>query len=264
MEQLLSVAERFFHISPRGADAPVFSVPAAKLLQPETMAEALRCSAGLLKAFELDLPASHIGLGFFGLCAFAQMAISQYNRVPDLALANITFQFEQHDDHAHAVFKLGELRWKELPETDRETAVMREWVALYQYTINPVLAAVAAGAGVKPDLVWNQYGARMAFARDFVLEHEPREAVKAQFVRDYELLLGLPGDVFGRRKNPFVHEPVYIESPYKPGQNVMIRSSCCMYYRRENGEKCYNCPILKSEDRERLRRKIEAERNNTA
>jgi len=265
LEQLLALADKFFHISLKGADNPAFSAPVAELLQPDTMAQALNCSRDLLKAHGLDLPASHLGMGFFGLCAVVQLGISQYNRVLDLTPDNLEFQLEQHEDHAHTVFRIKVLRWSDLPAAEgRDEAVTEALTAYYRETIRPMLAAVGAGAGVKPDLVWNQYGARMAFARDFVLENDPREAARARFQADLKLLEQLPAELFGRRRNPFVHEAEYIDSPHKPGAKLMVRSSCCMYYRRENGEKCYNCPILKSGEREALKRKIEEKREQTA
>ncbi|WP_275901445.1 (2Fe-2S)-binding protein [Cohnella algarum] len=38
----------------------------------------------------------------------------------------------------------------------------------------------------------------------------------------------------------------------------MIRSACCMYYCREGGEKCFNCPRLTPDEREAMRESIMA------
>jgi ferric iron reductase protein FhuF len=258
-----SMAEAYFHISPKGFARPVFSVCASELLQPETLNEALRQSADLLRALNHLLPASFLGLSFFNLCATLQLFLSRYNRLLDLSLGNLVFQLDTHDNHVRGGFRIVETRWLELPEEreQRKAALVVRLAAFYQTTINPVVDAIAARAGVKPDLIWNQFGARMAYVRDFVCEHEPLEAVRYRFEEDYALLAhDLAPDVFNRRRNPFAHTPRYLDSPYESGKKIIMRSSCCMYDCRIGGEKCYNCPRLTEREREEMRVRIEASR----
>ena len=92
--------------------------------------------------------------------------------------------------------------------------------------------------------------------RDYVREYETREDVRARFEADFAVLTSLPAELFGLRRNPYVHEPVYIDNPYRPGTTMMMRSACCMYYCREDGAKCYNCPGLSEAERESMRTAI--------
>ncbi len=260
-----SLAEKYFQISPNGAENAAFSVPAADLLRPETMNETLRRSGEMLGAFGPELAASFVGLAFFNVCAVSLIFLSQSNRELDLSLDNLTLQLVPHGKLVVGAFRVMEKRWRPVPETEREAAVARYLTELFRKTINPVVESAAAHAGVKPDLIWNQYGARMAWVRDFVQELETRSDFKERFARDYELLAGgLSPDVFNRRKNPFAHNPRYVDSPWQPGKKVILRSSCCMYYRREDGQKCYNCPLLTDQERERMRKAIEASRDHSA
>ncbi|OZQ98234.1 (2Fe-2S)-binding protein [Paenibacillus sp. VTT E-133291] len=41
-----------------------------------------------------------------------------------------------------------------------------------------------------------------------------------------------------------------LELPYHAGERLVLRSSCCLYYCLEDGEKCYVCPRLTEEERE--------------
>jgi len=254
----LSLFEEHFHISAKGCEFPVLSVPAAELLEEARMREALARGAELVKGIGLELAVSFLGLAFFGLAATKQIVMSQYGKILDLSLDNLTVQLEPHGDHAHVVFKYSELKWTDLPEEGRDHAVREEWTRYFAETINPLVESAARAAGLKPPIIWNQYGARIAYVMDYLREIIPEEATKQRIEADYLLLRGLPGAMFNLRKNPFAHEPCYIDSPYKPGEQVIIRSACCMYYKRENGTKCYNCPLLKDGERAEMKLKIEA------
>jgi ferric iron reductase protein FhuF len=256
-----SLVEAYFHISPKGTANSVYSVCASALLQPKTSDEVLRRCAELLKALTLQLPASFVGLSFFNLCAALQLVLSQSNRLLDLSLDNLVFQIKPDGDYVQGCFRIVKTRWEELPAEgeQRNAVLLKRLTAFYQGTITPVVEAFAARAGVKPDLIWNQFGARMASLLDYVNEHEQREDVRNRFADDYALLAGaLPPSVFNRRRNPFAHAPRYLDSPYRPGEKIMMRSSCCMYYCRIGGEKCYNCPRLTERQRAEMRAKIEA------
>lgn len=246
-----SIAEKYFRISLNQAQDALLSVPAAELLKPDVMDEVLHCSAKALKAFALDLPASFVGLSLFGLSASVQYFLSKYNRFIDLRLDNMVFQIEPYGNLALGSFWVKELRMREVPAEDRQTFIIHELTHFYRETLNPILQLTAARAGVKPDLIWNQYGARMTFARDLFLANEPSEEVRNRFLQDLDLLVhGLSPALFHRKKNPFAHKPRYTENPWQKGELTVIRSSCCLYYRREGGEKCYNCPLLTDQERE--------------
>ncbi|WP_127584451.1 (2Fe-2S)-binding protein [Paenibacillus koleovorans] len=260
----LSLLNYFFHISLTGeTEHVVLEMPATDLLKKERMDEVIQVSGDLMKAIGTELPASFVGMGFFGVSASVQLVLATYNRLLDLSLSNLTFQVQPHDDHVHSCFRINELKYKEAPTDpeERQAWLVEELTAFYRDTVRPVIEMAAVSAGVKPDLVWSQYGARMAYAVDYMEGVEKRPEVLVRFRADYETLARvLPPELFGRRRNPFDHKPRYIDSPYDAGKKLMMRSACCMYDRRENGEKCYNCPMMLPEEREERRRRIEATR----
>ncbi|MFD0672541.1 (2Fe-2S)-binding protein [Cohnella sp. GCM10027633] len=218
-------------------------------------------AGALVQAIGLELAVSYAGLALYGLAAVKQLIMSQYDRVLDVSPSNVTIQLETHDDHAHICFKIHELRWTDLP-TDacaRRAAVAAEWERYFNDEFNPVLEQVSAAGGLKPDLIWNQYGSRVLYVMEYVRGIMPQGPMLKQIEDDYLLLASLPPETFNRKRgNPFSHTPSYIDNPYKPGSPLMIRSGCCMWYRREAGEKCYSCPILKGPERERMKAEIEA------
>jgi ferric iron reductase protein FhuF len=257
----LKIAEDYFHISTKGSDDPLLSIAATEILQHDSMREVLQRGAALVKGIGLELGVSFIGLAFFGLAATKYIVMSQYNRVLDLSLNNLTLQLESHGDHAHVCFKITELYGTDLPAEGRTAAITSEWKSYFAQTINPLVEAASGAVGLKPAMIWNQYGARMAYMMEYMRGIFPEGPMRLQFEDDFLLLTGMPAETFNlKRNNPFEHTACYIDSPYEVGKQVMMRSACCMYYRREGGEKCYTCPILKEEERAQLKLKIEAAR----
>jgi ferric iron reductase protein FhuF len=256
----LTLIEEHFHISTKGSAEPLLAIAATELVQhEEQMTEALQRGSALVKGIGLELAVSFLGVAFFGLAATKLYVMSRYSRVLDLSLENLTIQLESHGDHAHVVFKIHELNWTDLPAIGREAAAIEEWQKYFTLTMNPLIEATSAAASLKPSMIWNQYGARMAYLKDYLRQILPEGPLKQQFEDDFLLLAQLPAATFNlNRKNPFEHTPVYIESPYQPGKQAMIRSACCMYYRREEGVKCYTCPLLKESDRAERKKEIMA------
>lgn len=254
------LAEEHFHISDKGSDNPIFSVPAAELLERDTMREFLRLIKEAVRGIGFELALSDAGLSFFGLAATKQYAMSLYDRVVDLSLSNLTIQLESHGDHTHVVFKVGEWRWTDLPAAGRETAVAAEWNDYFAGTMNPLIEAAASAVDLKPDLIWNQYGTRILYMMQFLQGLLPAGPVVRRFEADFALLRELPASTFNRRrKNPYDHTPKWIENPLNTEEKWMIRSACCMYYRKEDSRKCYTCPILKEEAREARKLEMIAE-----
>ena len=254
----LTLLKTFFEISVEEKTEPALSVPAVDLLKAEAMGEALRHSGEMLKATGVELPASFLGMNFFNLIASKQLVLGLYNRMLDLPLDNLTFHIVDHGDHIHGGFRIHELRWKEASAVDREAWLAGEWTSYFQTVMNPMLDSVAWSAGVKPDLIWNQFAGQMRFCLDYMEETMGNPEIMERFQRDYELLLRLAPEVFNRKRNPFEFKPRYLDSPYSPGKKLIMRSSCCMYDKRENGVKCYSCPRLLPAEREEMKTKIES------
>lgn len=254
-----SLAEQFFGVSLKECAEAQFSLSGTELLTGEKMDDILRWSATTLQANDLSLPASFVGLAVFGICGALHTFAWQYNRVLDLSLANLVVHVKSQGGYPQIAFQIQELRWTELGEEGREAALTQAVEGLYREMITPLVEWVAERANVKPDVIWNQYGARLAYLKDYLLGRELPEDVRARFLRDIAWLEGeLSPDLFNRTRNPYAFQPRYLDSPYQPDSKIMMRSSCCLYYNREGGEKCYNCPRLTEPERETMREKIVA------
>ena len=162
----------FYHISPEGADHPSFEMPAAEFLNPDKAREAMLELGKLYRAVGMELPVSFTGMTFFNLCMTRLLANVQSDRPLRLALADLTFQLEQHNDHAHAGYRVDKLVGLEPPDDPRlrETFGRDSWIGLFRDTITPAVEAVAAAAGYKPAMIWNQFGAQIGNMCTTILE----------------------------------------------------------------------------------------------
>ncbi|WEK54788.1 MAG: IucA/IucC family C-terminal-domain containing protein [Candidatus Cohnella colombiensis] len=257
----LSLFERLFHISTNGAEAPEISVPLNELLESEAkMLQFLQKGKELVRGIGLELAVSFTGLAFLGIAVTKQVVMSQYDRILDLSPSNLTIQIECHNGYPNIVFKIHHVRWTNLMMENRADAVITEWNQYFEQHFNPIIEHITAVAGLKPNLIWNQFGTRTAYVMNYFRENLPPDLPLQRLDEDFTLLETLPAQCFNRkRKNPFQHSPRFIDNPYDPGKQIMVRSACCLYDKRDNGVKCYNCPRLKEDDRAEKRAQIEAE-----
>lgn len=249
----------YIQLSPEGSASPSFELAASELLESDSAREALQFSGRIYKAIGDELAASMLGTTLFRLCAGSMVIMARSDVALDLSLNNLKLQINDHGDYAGFGFQIREVRSTPLPEAagTRETFVRSALAELFKQTITPVVQAISAAGSIKPGIIWAQAGALMiSFASTFAAK-EADEEVVARFNGCLSILTEqLSGELFACRRNPFAHNPRYIDSPYQPGGKLIIRSGCCMFYCRENGEMCYNCPKLTPEQREERRLKI--------
>lgn len=252
-----SLIKMYFHTSPEGADHPILEMRADQFLNTETAEQAFVEAGKLVQAIGLELPASFAGTSFGNLCAIQLLMFAQYHIILDLSLPNLMFQVEAHDDHAHLGYRILELRTIQAPTEGQEAWLAAQLEQFIRETVTPAVCAIAQAAGVKPQMIWQQYGSLLAYVRDYVHANIPVPVMVETFDTGYRAIMEqVPPEAFGVRRNPFVHTPRYIDSPYTPGETLMLNSSCCMYDKRENGIKCYSCPRLTPDERESMRLEI--------
>ncbi|MGG1636513.1 (2Fe-2S)-binding protein [Paenibacillus sp. NRS-1760] len=256
-----TLVEKYFHISPKGAAHPLLELPATSFYDKETAHATLIKAGEMVQATGMQLAASFVGMSFFNLCITNLFFAAQYNRYLDLSLHNLTYQLEKHDDHAHLGFKINALRWTDVPteEQERKQFLENAFRTSFKDEINDIVEAVAISADVKSAMIWNQVGGQLQGVIDFLKNNMNDQSLLTVVQRDLEVILGLPAEVFNRKRNPFVHKPRYIDDPWSPGgPQIVLRSSCCMYDCRVDGVKCYTCPRMLPEEREERRNLVAA------
>ncbi|MNO30301.1 ferric iron reductase involved in ferric hydroximate transport [compost metagenome] len=252
-----SLVNSYYHISLKGAGNPLAEIPATDFFEMDLVRGLMRQAGETVQAHGLDLPASFFGTSLCNLCSTKLIFLAQYNKMLDLSLEHLTFQIEVHEDHVHLGYKINQLHYTDVPEEEQETVILKDWETFITHTVTPAVEAIAEAAGVKSAMIWQQFGGVVGMLREFIAQNETRKEVVERFNRNFLLLSeSISPELFHRHRNPFKHTIRYTDNPYHEGERLVLRSSCCLYYCRENGEKCYVCPRLKEEEREEKKVKI--------
>jgi ferric iron reductase protein FhuF len=246
-----SLTERFFNTSPNGLPKPIFEMPASQWHNAEMARRALEHGVPVCRAISLELPASYAGLSLLNLMLIKLLFLAQDERMLDLSLDHLVYQIQEEHDYGLVGYRIREMRWTDVPESGREAFLTEAWRTYVTKEIRPAVERIAEQAGVKPDMIWNQFGSRVAGIREYLGKLVTDPVLLARYDDHMRILTdGLTPEDFGRRRNPFIWKPRYIDDPRQEGARMMLRSSCCMYDKREGGQKCYNCPKMTPEERE--------------
>jgi ferric iron reductase protein FhuF len=253
MESLFdfTMVKMYYHVSPEGAEHPIYEISPAAFFDDEVLRETLRVSGKDAKATSLALPASFVGTSLCKLSLIQLMFAAQNDRLIDLSPDNLIYQVELHDDHAHLGYRIREVRSVPIPAEERDSFLLQHWNEYFASFITPAVEAIAATSDLKAEAIWQQFGGQISYMKDFLVANEKRKEVIEKFLNDSKLLAEhLDPALFNQRRNPYKHTPRYIENPFNPEEQWLMQSSCCMYDRRENGTKCYTCPRMKPDERE--------------
>ncbi|CAM3884245.1 (2Fe-2S)-binding protein [Cohnella lubricantis] len=259
-----SLAKYYFHISPEGVDHLIAEMPAAELLGGSRLKDMIQSMGEMVQAFDMTLPASFFGTSLCHLCLVKLQFLAQYNVILDLSLERLTFQvdYEESHGHPHLGFRINEVATREIPSENGDAAVREDWEAYARDVVTPAVEAVAQTAGMKPEMIWPQFGGLAAMMQDFVQQSKASAETNERFEHHLQLLTeSISPEAFHQKRSPFKCKVRYVENFYEPGEKWVMRSACCLYDRREGGEKCYICPRRTDQEREEMKERLLAEAN---
>ena len=227
--------------SPDDVEPIVLEAPVSDLPDESKIVSLLAQMKELYEADDFLLPASTIGMSLFNLIAAQLIVQAKYGQEMNMNLNNIYLQVKLFGTFPVIYIKIDDCA---LQTAQPITELARR--------LDQPIKMIAKAASVKPSLIYNQFGARMAQITESFRQYEKDKTVQATY---NSLLNQLKNDEFFE-KNPFQYESKYIDSPYEPGKRMMIRSACCMFYRKKDGKKCFNCPTLSEQMRNEMRDEI--------
>ncbi|MGO4538950.1 hypothetical protein [Paenibacillus sp. 2TAB19] len=252
-----SLIKYFFHISPEGAEHPSYSLPAASFYDLEQAKQAVEYTGEFVQAIGTKTASSFMGMSFFNLAITKLLIGVLHNRSLDLPIDNLTYQLEKHDDHAHLGYRINEVRSVEIPDGEaRTTFIYNEMASYIENTVTPGIEAIAAAGNVKTAMIWTQFGTHALEVRDYVVDYIKHPGLLERFLHDFNILMELPAELFKRSRNPFIHTPRFIDNPWHPEKPLMMKSACCFYDCRVDGDKCYACPRMLPEEREERKKVV--------
>lgn len=254
-----SVLKTYLHIAPEDADHLLAEMPATELLYEGRLTEMMRLTGEKTQAIDLTLPASFFGTTLCHLCMVKLYFLAVHEVILDLSLDRLTFQIDYDEDHGHPHlgYKINELATRDIPAPEGESAVRGDWEAFLAESVVPAVETIARMAGMKPEMIWHQFGGLIAYLEDFMRQAQlPEEAIERYEAHVRLLSESIEPERFRQRRNPFKWKVRYVENCYQPGEKWIMRSACCLYDRREGGEKCYVCPRRTEQEREEMKQRL--------
>lgn len=255
-----SVLTSRFAVGLADPERVIVSVRAVDLTRHEAMDHLLKAYAPLMKA-TMPAAAATYFCGWLRNAAFAlQFSLSLWNKAIDLSLDNVYIQLVDHGSYYGFAFRLN--AWNEqdgpLDGEERQEWLRRVLSQFYGETLRPIMEAASAAGSIHVAQLWGQlptglpYFEEGALAATTDLELQDRIREDVVFVR-----MGLDGEVFGRKRNPFNVRYQMVASAKDPDKQVPLKTACCLYYCTENGSYCYTCPKLSEAQRSELFAKLQ-------
>ncbi|MGN1402309.1 MAG: hypothetical protein ACI4XL_12500 [Bacillus sp. (in: firmicutes)] len=241
----------YCQVSEDDTSAVQFEIKGTELLVEEKVSRFLHSMKETYEADDFCLPASFTGVALLGPLACMMIESAKRRCFRELSLKNFSLQLGLlNGSSPYLQVKID----SHAPTRPSETLQPMLAEHLTANLVAPI-ESIASQSAVKSSLIWQQYGARLLTIMEAYRKIETDESVHIRLA-DYHNYVAkvLPACLFHLRKNPFLHTPEYIDNPYQPGEKMMIRSGCCMFYKRKNGVTCYNCPAMSHSDRNPLKK----------
>lgn len=245
MTQILDFTqvENLLRISPKEPETAILSMPAVDLLQQENVRLVLNTYGETVKAIGDLLPASFLGVTLCNFC-LTQFVFNVKDHIfLDLSPENLVFYLENKGTYHQFGYQLTNTVFRDIPYENEEEFLLENWEEFITEQILPLLNSITTTARIKNSLVFNQFGSQFSYAQNMIAtSFTDEEILKRLDIYSEILTEKLSPDTFGVRKNPFKHTPCFIENPSNKEEKWMVRSGCCWWDKRENGEKCVVCP----------------------
>ncbi|MWC28809.1 hypothetical protein [Paenibacillus sp. MMS18-CY102] len=242
-----SLVKTYLHISPEGVDHLLDEMAGTEFFNSARLVEMMEKTGEAVQANGRKLPGSFFGTSLSHLCITKLIFLAMYDKVIDLSLDNVMLQidYEEGHGHPHLGYRIKEVRVQDMPAGNGDGFVLADWRKFLSASVTPAVEAIAEAANAKAEMIWQQFGGITGMVRDFVQNMQLPPEVAERFTHHFNLLSEeVAPDVFNRRRNPFKWELRYIDNPYEPGEQWVMRSACCYYDSRKDGEKCFVCPRM--------------------
>ncbi|HZG58663.1 (2Fe-2S)-binding protein [Paenibacillus sp.] len=142
------------------------------------------------------------------------------------------------------------------PAADRSPAgELAAAARFYREAIRPIVEAASAATGARAIDIWRLLATRLAYIEDAITERSDEETARRVRTHFRSVATDIPGDAFGRSRNPLDVEHRFVPHPTAPGAVQRQKAACCLAYKTNHGY-CYTCPRLSDDDRARKREAI--------
>ncbi|WP_145414055.1 (2Fe-2S)-binding protein [Paenibacillus xylanexedens] len=263
--------EQYARISTKPALNPIYDKHLASLRDAEQARDMLTAYNEHLRADSLQTAAVYFMHSVRGLLLGIHYINAMCDSLLDLSLDNIQLQLIVKDGYPAFHFQLlddAEKPHPAPPANDEPNSVLASTsarqamlTAYYGEQLLPLIEGVALAGGANTGQMWAQLASILRWFKTLAVQMEITDQEREAVIQGYEHVITMPPEVMGLRKNLLKFKPVEIDSPYQPGEKVLMKSTCCLYYKVDGGQDyCYTCPKLSKAERQTRYEAIAASR----
>lgn len=253
--------EQYARISRNPILNSVYAAPLASLRDAEQARDMLTTYNEHLRADSLQTAAVYFMHSVRGLLLGIHYLNAMCDKVLDISLDNIrlqltlqdgypAFHFQLLDDaeKAHPAPPVNDEHHSAVASTSTRQAML---AAYYGEQLRPLIEGVALAGGANTGQMWAQLASILRWFKTLAVQMEITDQEREAVIQGYEHVITMPPEVLGLRKNLLKFKPVEIDSPYQPGEKILMKSTCCLYYKVDGGQDyCYTCPKLSKAERQ--------------
>lgn len=233
----------------------IYTIPAGDLPDREQMGKFLAFYQEQIKGLDLQISATYFASSWRELCTALLYLLSLTSKGPNVSLENMTVQVEFVNHFPRVFFVLNQPDERHWPESDggRDGLLEKVLGPFFQETLVPVMVSMAAVSGLPVTQLWTQLPLGIEYYIDYLASHlEASPEQRDKLKEDYDFLIHRLGPQwFELKRNPFDLKPIYVDDPYRQGEQMRMKPTCCLAYRANTGHGyCYNCPKLTKSERE--------------
>jgi ferric iron reductase protein FhuF len=242
----------------------LFSFPATDLLDDNKLREILVRYTPLIKGLVPAVGEIYMAGWFRGPMLALLHLLTEYNQALHLSLDSLTIEIyeETYNERLYTSANFWMHNGEPEPgpaDPEQNEAWTRQKVsAFFEQTVRPVFEAIERVGTQRAAMLWGQLPTSLQYGYDLLSQALTTDSDKLLLDRNLKLTKSLPGECFGRSRNPLDVKFHYTESLADPTKQVRMKNSCCMYYQIEGGYYCYTCPRLKESERDQRRSEYRA------
>ncbi|WP_342553143.1 (2Fe-2S)-binding protein [Paenibacillus sp. FSL R7-0652] len=252
--------EQYGRISTSPASNPVYDILLASLRDTAQADDMLKVYNEHLRADSLRTAAVYFMHSVRGLLLGIHYMNSMCDTMLDISLDNIRLQLVVQDGYPAFHFQLldGTEHVHPAPpgKNEHESAAAglarkAMLTAYYGEQLRPLIEGAAEAGGANTGQMWAQLASILTWFKTMAVQMDITEDERKAVIQGYEHVITMPPEILGLRKNLLHFKPVEIDSPYQPGEKMLMKSTCCLHYKVYGGQDyCYSCPKLSKAERQ--------------
>lgn len=259
MQLDFDVLDRALSIVTEPRSNAMFTIQADQLPDREPAERLLTVYQEQIKGQDIQVAATYYAACWRVIPAALLYMVASCEGGADFSLANLTVQIDVVNDYPRFYFVLNDPSVRPWPEKAGLPVWRREVLGgLVRDTLRPVMETASEISGLPVGQLWGQMPLGVEFYLDYIADQLGMPALKEPMREQFEYFSAiLEPEWFGLKRNPFNVKKIWLDDPYRPGEQTRMKPTCCLAYRTDTGHGyCYGCPKLSKAEREEKRREI--------